>query len=181
MPWTRFDLLLVSLAVLLMVLMIGYRTEQNLYFANAADDVTSKIAQVAEAVETYHDKTNRWFPMGGATNEEILVFPNPFDHDLPEYQGLDKTVLERKGNYGIILQLVRFSPELNNAVPVHLFNVPFQPSDPYLRVLLDYGQINQRETETLKRVQARLPIGSFAEIDDHHYVIDIRRLFNAEG
>jgi hypothetical protein len=181
MPWNRFELLLVFIAVLLTVVMLGYRTQQHLRLENAADDITSKIFQVAEAAETYHEKTQRWFPVDAETNAEILVFPNPFDDDQPEYQGLDKAVLEREGSTGVILQLVRFAPELDNAVPVHLFDSPFQSNDPYLRVLLDYGQLGQAETETLIRVQERLPTGSIAELDDHHYVIDIRRLFNVEG
>ena len=49
---------------------------------------------------------------------------------------------------------------------VHLFDSPFQSNDPYLRVLLDYGQLGQAETETLIRVQERLPTGSIAELDD---------------
>ena len=181
MPWTRFELLLASMAVLLTVLMLGHRTQQYLYFENAADDITSNITLIAKSVETYHSKTQRWFPIDTETNAELFVFPDPFNIGTLEYQGLDKSVLKREANAGIILQLVRFTPEINQAVPVHLFDTPFQLNDPYLRVLLDYGQLNQAETETLMRVQERLPAGAIAELDDHHYVIDIRRLFHVEG
>lgn len=180
MPWTRFELVLVAIAVLLSVMMLGYRTQQYLYFENAADDITSNIFEVAQAVETYHEKTQRWFPIDVETNTRILVFPDPFHAGKLEFQGINKAVLDRQANAGVILQLVRFAPELNHAVPVHLFDSPFQPNDPYLRVLLDYGELNQAETETLMRVQERLPVGTIAELDDHHYVIDIRRLFNVE-
>jgi hypothetical protein len=180
MRWTRLELTLVSLAVLLSLLMLGHRTYQHLYFENAADQITSRILQIAGAVETYHEKTGHWFPMNPETNSEIRVFPDPFDDEMPEYQGLDQTVLEREGNAGVILQLVRFAPDQYQAVPVHLFSSPFKANEPYLRVLLDYGQLNQAETETLIRVQARLPAGAIAELDDHYYVIDIRRFFNGK-
>lgn len=181
MRWTRLELVLISTAVLLSLLMLGYRSYQYFQFENAADQITSRILQIAGAVETYHEKTGRWFPIDPETNSEIRVFPDPFDDKMPEYQGLDQTVLDRESNSGVILQLVRFSPDRNQSVPVHLFDSPFQANDPYLRVLLDYGQLNQAESETLIRVQERLPAGSIAELDDHYYVIDIRRFFNAKG
>lgn len=180
MRWTRLELTLVSLAVLLSLLMLGHRTYQHLYFENAADQITSRILQIAGAVETYHEKTGRWFPMDAKTNSEIRVFPDPFDDEMSEYQGLDQAVLERGSNSGVILQLVRFAPGQYHAVPPHLFESQFQENEPYLRVLLDYGQLNQAETEMLMRVQARLPAGAIAELDDHYYVIDIRRFFNGK-
>ncbi|MEK9823965.1 MAG: hypothetical protein VW840_17500, partial [Gammaproteobacteria bacterium] len=66
----------------------------------------------------------------------------------------------------------------DRAFPLHLFEVPYQQDEPYLRVLLDYGARGQVETEIMMRVQEQLPDGILGEVDDHYYVVDLRKLID---
>lgn len=180
MPWTKLELSLVSIAVLLTVLTLGYRTYQHFYFERAAREVTGHIYEIAKATKNYEQKTGRWFPLESTDGRSVQIFPDPFHDDSPTYQGLNEAILERENNHGIVLQLAQFTTSQNATMPVHLFNVPYQRGQPYLRVLIDYGDQSQVETEILMRVQKKLPSGSIAERDDHYYVIDLRELSDAE-
>ena len=178
MPWNRLELLLVGLAVTMTILLIGHRSYQHLYLERATDQISANIHDIAKGIQTYHRKTGRWFPKDVNGSGSIRVFPDPFHPNSPDYQGLEASSFDRASNYGVVLQLVRFDPTKDTVVPVHLFEAPFARDEPYLRLLLDYGERSQVETEILIRVQARLPLHAIGEVDDHYYVVDIRRLFD---
>lgn len=177
--WTHLDRLLTGAALLITFALVGHRLYEHFRFEHAADQVFTNITAVADAVSTYHSNTGRWFPVSRGENSRMRVFLDPFHEAVPEYQGLNQEWLWRENNFGMVLQLVRFDPKLDQAIPIHLFLKSYQLNQPYLRVLTDYGPGNQAETEVLIRVQNKLPEGSVAEVDDHYYVIDLRRLMNA--
>lgn len=180
MPWTRLDILLTALALLLAALMLAHTGYEFIRADRAADQVWENIQGVSSAVERYRQKTGMWFPPTESGKFAGRVFPDPFHPDGAKYQGLDEKLLWFENNFGIISQLTRFDPAVDRTIPANLFEKPFLPGEPYLRVLVDYGKQNQVEESILLRVQTRLPEGALAELDDHYYVIDLRRLINAD-
>ena len=178
MQWTKLDLVLVACAVLISLAVIVNRFSQHYQFESAARELADNIYSVAESVGKYHDKTGDWFPASNGSSGEMLVYPDPFNPGAKPYQGIPAEVLSRQNNAGLVMQLVRFQPESDSAFPVHLFEVSFRAGEPYLRILLDYGARGQAETEILMRVQERLPSGIVGEVDDHYFIVDLRRLIN---
>jgi len=180
MPWTRLDLALVASALVISLAVIAYRVSQHTRFENAAADIISNVYTVAGAVNQFHGNTGRWFPAGTTGEDRTQVYPDPFHPDAKPYQGLAAETLSRDNNAGLVIQLVEFQPEADPAFPVHLFSQPYRAGEPYLRILLDYGERGQTETEILIRAQNRLPANIIGEVDDHYYVIDLRRLIDVE-
>ncbi len=175
--WTRFDILLVIMPLALALLLGGHRIYEHVRYERAADQVEENITEIATAVSSFHYQTGNWFP-AASNARQVRVYLDPFHVQGMDYQGLDQELLWRENNFGMVLQLVRFDPALDRAIPIHIFDVPFETGEPYLRVLIDYGANMPVEREILLRVQSRLPDKSLAEIDDHYYVIDLRRLVN---
>lgn len=180
MAWTRLDFILVSAAVLISLAVISYRVSQHTRFETDATSITTNIETVAAAVEKYRGNTGRWFPVDLENSTSVLVYPDPFRPGAKPYQGLPAEILSRDNNAGLVMQLVRFEPEADPVFPVHLFDRPYEAGEPYLRILLDYGKRGQTETEILMRAQSRLPANSIGEVDDHYYVVDLRRLISGE-
>lgn len=180
MPWTRLDFGLTMLALLLALLVLGHRAYELFYLNSAAGQVMGNIEQVAESVEKYHNKTGRWFPPADTNWSGAQVYPDPFHHDRTRYQGLDEELLWFEHNFGIVLQLIRFDAAGVLTVPANLFEQPFRFDEPYLRVLLDYDSEGRVEIEILDRLESRLPQGALAELDDHYYVIDLRRIIDVK-
>lgn len=180
MRWTLLDLIAVASAALLSLAIAGYRGWQHYEMEMAAHLVTDNILAVARTVDEYHAQTGRWFPPGESAAPVVKIYPDPFNADAKPYQGLDIKRLRRENNAGMVMQLVQFQPKRDRSLPLHLFEVPYLPDQPYLRILLDYGSRGQVETEILMRVQEKLPESILGEIDDHYYVVDLRRLLSAE-
>lgn len=180
MPWTRLDLAVVLTAALISATVISYRTWQHLTFGFAAKEILETITTVATTVEQYRKKSGDWFPPSEAGDRRVQVYPDPFNPNAKPYQGLDTELLSQENNAGLVIQLARFQHGVTTDFPVHLFHEPYLDGEPYLRVLLDYGKRGQVETEILIRVQDALPDHVFGEVDDHYYVIDLRRLMNVE-
>ncbi|MCB1646906.1 MAG: hypothetical protein KDI36_15710 [Pseudomonadales bacterium] len=178
--WTKADLLLTGLAILLSVSMLGYRGFQQIRYELEADKVAQNILAVADAVKQFHDNTGRWFPKPKETETRMRVYLDPFHETTPDYQGLNQEWLWRENNFGMVLQLVKFSPDFDTSLTRHLFAKPFLNHQPYLRILLDNSPKSLDEMEILFRVQNRLPEGSIANVDDNYYVVDLRRLINVE-
>ncbi|MGB0692978.1 MAG: hypothetical protein ACPGPD_09710 [Pseudomonadales bacterium] len=178
MQWTRMDLAAVALASLISVFVIAYRSWLHYEYETAANQVTANVLAVAASVHDFHENTGRWFPMATGRKDRVQAYPDPFHPDARPYQGLDVERLRRENNSGLVLQLVRHQPRKDRAFPLHLFEVPYQQDEPYLRVLLDYGGRGQVETEIMMRVQEQLPDGILGEVDDHYYVVDLRKLID---
>lgn len=178
MSWTRFEVSMISLALLLGFSMLSYRTYQHIYFERAASQIVANINQIADAVENYEKRTGDSFPLSADGESYIRLFPDPFSSATVDFQGVDAELFDRANNHGIVLQLVRFSVQRDRPVPIHLFETPYQVGEPYLRLLLQYGSQGQVESEILIRAQNRMPAFSIGEIDDHYYVVDLRRFIN---
>jgi len=182
MAWTRLDRVLVVIPIVLFLMVLGWRAYVLLQLNDAADQVAENIRSVAKAAENYQAGTGRWFPLdaeevGGA--RRVMIYMDVFDESNPSYQGLNDAWLRRENNSGLVLQLVKYELETSD-LPGHLFAVPYVDGEPYLRVLLDYGSRFLAESEIMLRVQALLPAGAIAEVDDHYYVVDLRRLVNVD-
>ena len=178
MSWTKWDLTLVTLALSVAFVIAGYRGWQHYQLEKAAIEVTTNVFEVAGSVKDFRSKTGQWFPASNGESARVRIYPDPFSPDARPYQGLETELLSRDKNTGLTLQLVRFEPSKDRLFPIHLFDTPYQKDEPYLRVLLSYGRLGQVETEIMMRVQSKLPPGSLGEIDDHYYVIDMRKLIN---
>lgn len=171
--WNPLAATLAILPIVIASGLIAHRIYQQATLAQAAGELTDNIYAVAGAVHRYHDNTGEWFPDAAVTHGSALYI-NPFDDNAEPYQGLDTRHLWRENNHGVVLQLKGFTA--NQALPAHTFATPFSPGEPYLRLLLEYSERGQIQSEILLRVQANLPPGVLAELDDHYYVIDLRSL-----
>lgn len=178
--WNRLDILLIGFALLVILAVLGQRVFQHQQLSAEAEEVHGNIISSADAVEKFFRNTNSWFPSVDQQNAITRVYNDPFNDNEVIYQGLDLTRLSIDANHGLVLQLVRYDSSLDGVVPKHLFETPFGNGDPYLRILTDYGSQATREAEVLKRVQSRLPAQSIAEVDDHLYIVDLRRLIHAK-
>ena len=149
----------------------------ELRLTSAANQTAENIHAITAAVRHYHSNTGRWFPEqeGQETQTQApQMYIDIFNKNKFHYQGLDERWLWRENNQGLVLQLVRF--DSNSSLPTHLFDAHYKNDEPYLRILLDYGERFAIESEILMRVQKQLPDGALAEIDDHYYIVDLRRL-----
>ena len=59
-----------------------------------------------------------------------------FNKNKFHYQGLDERWLWRENNQGLVLQLVRF----DSLAPYPFIRAHYKNDEPYLRILLDYGE-----------------------------------------
>ena len=178
MSWTKFELTMISLALLLGFSMISYRSYQHYYYESAAEQLVANIEKIASSVANYEKRTGRYFPISADGEAFVRLYPNPFDSVSVDFQGVDAALFDRGNNNGIVLQLVRFDLARDRPVSVHLFETPYQVGEPYLRLLLQYGSQGQVESEILIRAQSRMPLFSLGEIDDHYYVVDLRRFLD---
>lgn len=177
--WSRLDVALVSLALVLTMALLGYRVVQHQQLSSAAQQVHNNILDTASSVNQLFIHTDHYFPISEG-NTSTRIYNDPFDVKESTYQGLDLKKLKPGSNHGLVLQLVRFDAAEDKLVGQHLFNISFQDGDPYLRIFTDYGKNSRVESEILHRLENSLPPQSLVEIDDHLYAVDLRRLLNVE-
>ena len=175
--WTRLDLLAVGTALLISLVMLGDRLYTHLKLEQSAGSVAINLFAIADAVNEYHEHTGRWFPEE-LDDRPLNIFPDPFHENSPSYQGLNEAWMLRENNAGLLLQLVRFDPDIETQI--HLFDAPLREHEVYLRILLDYDDEGKIESESMILLRNQLPQNTMVQIDDHYFAIDMKRLFNRE-
>lgn len=181
MRWTRLDLLLVIFPLAVGFVITAERIHVGYGLASQASQVTENIDRIANAVEKYRANTGSWFP---PLNEDEpradsnLVYLNVFDMEAEVFQGLLDEWFYIENNAGLILQLARFHADTAPIVAKHTFDRPFAEGDPYLRLMIGYGDRMPEEDRILSMVRERMPAGSFVRIDDHFYLIDLREVID---
>lgn len=173
MRWTRLDVTLVVVPLIVAALFIGNRLYGEFRLYRAATQVVEHIESIAGAVETFHDHTGRWFPDG------MRVYLSRFTEEPGSYQGIQPEWLYLENNAGMVMELVRYDAIRDRNLPYHLFAEPFQTGEPYMRILLDYGESHREEAVVLSRVHDKLPAKSMSKVNDHLYILDLRRVIDA--
>jgi hypothetical protein len=142
---------------------------------SSARQVVENIESIAAAVAVHHQHAGKWFP-----DKDIHVFPDPFREEPQHFQGVNPQWLARDNNFGMVLQLVRFDPDPYGLIKQQLFSKPYLENDPYIRILLGYGASEQVALARLREIRLRLPENSMIRVDDHYYVVDLRRIIHGE-
>lgn len=178
MPGRRHQLA-AAITLLALVTLLGLGVERWSE-RRRVEEVLAHVTAIQGAVGAHHARTGRWLPLRWSQRTDGAVgaphiYPDPFtgstDLELP---GLAPDLFEPASNHGLLLQLVRFSPETDLGVGASLLTPALAPGDPYLRILLGYGPGHRAATHLVDGLIARLGRGHATRVGDHVYVVDVR-------
>ncbi|MFT4721580.1 MAG: hypothetical protein ACI9SB_002757 [Candidatus Azotimanducaceae bacterium] len=176
--WTRLDLMAVTLALVFPIITTGSLITTYLQSYWAETQVLSNVEGIAGVLREYHQATGRWFPLPDTEHDQARLYLNPFDDNAPQYQKLNEEWLWRENNHGMVLQLVNYDEVKDRWLSEQVFLRPFQHGEPYLRILLDYGDAGGQESNILRRLEDEYAEDILAKLDDHLYVLDLRVIVN---
>ena len=177
MKATKLDILFGAVAVGLTVLLLGTRLFNYMQLQSDADEMYRNLQSISTAVHEFKAQTGEWFPEATSASA-MFSFPDPFNFPRvsDQYQGLEDQWFSTENNHNMIVQLVRFDSERANRVTRHLFQHALSDGEPFIRILLPYGNETTTDTRILLMLQDQLPPQSLAEVDDHYFVLDLRQL-----